>query len=156
SWKTASVHQANGAIGLGSAGLDSRSIFLYWHCRVGGACGSLEDMEPLQSLARTLWNAIEPLHDIVYFAPEPVAAARGVGLRGFGMGYFAGRVAPLGPLPPAPVAAVCYSFAPSLVSRAIPDAWKFASPSDVLATRMASVAVALRAHVAPALHDIFG
>jgi len=72
-------------------------------------------MEPVQSLARTFWTAIEPLHDVVYFAPEPLAASRELGLRGFWMSYFAGRVAPLGPLPAAPVEAMCYSFAPALV-----------------------------------------
>jgi hypothetical protein len=113
-------------------------------------------MEPVQSLARTFWTAIEPLHDVVYFAPEPLAASKELGLRGFWMGYFAGRVAPLGPLPAAPVEAMCYSFAPSLVSRAIPDAWKYASPPDVLAGRLASVGAALRAHVSPSLHDTFG
>ena len=113
-------------------------------------------MEENASLARTFWTAIEPIHDVAYFAPEPLAAAKDLGLRGFWMGYFAGRVAPLGALPSTPVEAMCYSFAPALVARAIPDAWKYASPDAVLAARLSSVAVALRAHVDPSLAGSFG
>ena len=113
-------------------------------------------MEGNASLARAFWTAIEPIHDVAYFAPEPRAAAKDIGLRGFWMGYFAGRVAPLGALPPAPVEAMCYSFAPALVARAIPDAWKYASPDAVLAARLSSAAVALRAHVDPSLAGSFG
>jgi hypothetical protein len=113
-------------------------------------------MEPVPSLARNFWAAIEPLHDVAYFAPESLAAMRGIGLRGFWMGYTAGRVAPLGPLGPEPAEAMCYSFAPALVARAIPDAWKFSSPAAVLDARLSSVGVALRAHVPPELHDTFG
>ena len=97
----------------------------------------------MDSGPRRVWQAIEPLHAIVYFAPEPAEAATAVGLRGWWMGYFAGRVAPLGPVGPEAVAAVTYGFAPAMVARAIPDAWSLASPADVIATRLAAVAVAL-------------
>ena len=63
------------------------------------------------------------------------------------MGYFAGRVAPLGPVPPGPVTAMAYGFAPAMVERAIPDAWKFADPATVVACRMTSAADALRHHL---------
>jgi hypothetical protein len=104
-------------------------------------------MEPTPTLARRFWAAIEPLHSIVYFAPGPVEAARKVGLRGFWMGYFAGRVAPLGRVPAEAVGAMAYGFAPHLVARAIPDAWKFASPEAVLDARITSAAEALRQHL---------
>jgi hypothetical protein len=68
-------------------------------------------MEPTATLARRFWEAIEPIHAVVYFAPEPAEAARKIGLRGFRMGYFAGRVAPLGPLPAKAVTAMAYGFA---------------------------------------------
>jgi len=84
-------------------------------------------MEPTVTLARRFWAAIEPIHSVVYFAPEPLEAARKTGLRGFWMSYFAGRVAPMGPLPAPAVEAMTYGFSPAIVSRAIPDAWKFAS-----------------------------
>jgi hypothetical protein len=104
-------------------------------------------MEPILTLARRFWAAIEPIHAIVYFAPEPLEAARKTGLRGFWMSYFASRVAPLGPVPAEAVGAMVYGFAPGMVARAIPDAWKFASPSAVLEARLASAPEALRNHV---------
>jgi hypothetical protein len=106
-------------------------------------------MGPTPTMARRLWQAIEPFHAVVYFAPEPAAAARRIGLRGFWMTYFAGRVAPLGPVPSGPVAAVVYGFAPPMVARAIPDAWHFADPDIVVQARIAGAAAALRAHLDP-------
>ena len=84
-------------------------------------------MEPTATLARRFWAAIEPIHAVVYFAPGPIEAARKTGLRGFWMSYFASRVAPLGPVPAAAVEAMAYGFAPAMVARAIPDAWRFAA-----------------------------
>jgi hypothetical protein len=49
-------------------------------------------MEPAPTLARRFWQAIEPIHSAVYFAPEPAEAARRIGLRGYWMGYVASRV----------------------------------------------------------------
>ncbi|WP_328606793.1 hypothetical protein OG943_44035 [Amycolatopsis sp. NBC_00345] len=100
-------------------------------------------MEPNSSLARRFWVALEPVHAVVYFAPEPAAAAKDVGLRGWWMGYFAGRAAPLGPVGPAPVTSMFFGFAPGMVARALPDAWKFASPEDVLRTRVEAVEAVL-------------
>ena len=110
-------------------------------------------MEPTPTLARRFWAAIEPIHAIVYFAPEPVEAARKTGLRGFWMSYFASRVAPLGPVPAEAVGAMAYGFAPAMVARAIPDAWSFAAPSAVLDARLASAPEALRHHVDAACLD---
>jgi hypothetical protein len=97
------------------------------------------------TLPRRLWAAVEPLHAVVYFAPETAAAAKAVGLRGYWMGYFAGRLAPLGPLGPAAATSVLFGFAPAMVARALPDAWTFADPRDVLAARIEAVATALPA-----------
>ncbi len=47
----------------------------------------------------------------VYFAPEPADDARRIGLRGYWMGYFAGRLAPLGTVPAQAATAVLYVFA---------------------------------------------
>lgn len=95
--------------------------------------------------ARRLWQAVEPIHSTVYFAPGPAEAAKALGLRGWWMGYFAGRFAPLGPVPPEPVTAMAFGFAPHMVARSLPDAWSFAAPADVVARRVASAADALRA-----------
>lgn len=104
-------------------------------------------MEPTPTLARRFWASIEPLHSIAAFAPGPAEAMRKVGLRGYWMGYFASRVAPLGEVPAEAVGAVAYGFAPRLVGRAIPDAWTFASPEAVLSARIASAGEALRQHL---------
>lgn len=106
-------------------------------------------MAPTPTLARRFWEAIEPIHAVAYFAPESAEAVRRAGLRGFWMGYFAGRVAPLGPVPPEVVAAMAYGFAPAMVARAIPDAWGFAAPGAVLDARMTGAAAALRASLDP-------
>jgi hypothetical protein len=112
-------------------------------------------MEPTPTLARRFWAAIEPVHAVAYFAPEPIEAARKTGLRGFWMSYFASRVAPLGPVPADAVGAMAYGFAPAMVARAIPDAWKFASPDAVLRARLDSAPQALRQHVDAALLACF-
>lgn len=51
-------------------------------------------------MARALWERYEPVHDLVYFAPQAHRAAEALGLRGYWMGYFALRAAPLGPVSP--------------------------------------------------------
>nr|WP_038515940.1 hypothetical protein [Amycolatopsis japonica] len=97
----------------------------------------------MKSLQRRLWEAVEPLHAVVYFAPETAAAAKAAGLPGWWMGYFAGRVAPLGPLPEPPATAMLFGFAPRMVARSLPDAWKYAEPEVVLQSRLEAVEEAL-------------
>ncbi|MFF9087618.1 hypothetical protein ACF1BE_14575 [Streptomyces sp. NPDC014991] len=86
-------------------------------------------------MARALWERYEPVHDLVYFAPEAHRAADGLGMRGYWMGYFALRAAPLGAAAPSVVTSCFYVFHPARVARALPDAWRFAAPADVLAAR---------------------
>jgi hypothetical protein len=94
--------------------------------------------------ARRLFDRFEPVHALTYFAPESLAAFERVGFRGFWMGYFAGRSAPLGPVPAEVITAVFYGFSASHVGRALPDAWGFASPADALRVREESAVAALR------------
>ncbi|MFD9004059.1 hypothetical protein ACFV0T_24360 [Streptomyces sp. NPDC059582] len=101
------------------------------------------------AIARTLWQVLEPIHAVTYFAAESREANRLVGLRGFWMGYFAGRAAPLGAVTAGVVEAAFFNFHPSMVRRAIPDAWEFASPEAVLRARAEAATAALR-RVAPA------
>ncbi len=93
---------------------------------------------------RRRWTRFEPVHAVVYFAPEIPEDDRAIGLKGFWMSYFAGRSAPMGPVGPEMVTATFFNFAPSMVARALPDAWAFASPEAVLATRLDSVDRVLR------------
>ena len=100
---------------------------------------------------RWRWTWIEPLHAVVYFAPEVPEADQALGLKGFWMSYFAGRSAPMGPVGPELVTATFFNFAPPMVARALPDAWGFASPEAVLATRLDSVDRVLRRVLADAV-----
>jgi len=87
------------------------------------------------SPARRLWWALEPYHAVVYFAPDAKATYEAIGLKGFWMGYFASRAAPLGLVPAEVVTATFFNFHPAMVARAIPDAWHFADPAQIIATR---------------------
>jgi hypothetical protein len=99
-------------------------------------------MEP--SLARTIWHRLEPLNAVTYFSPECKEGPERRGLKGFWMGYFANRAAPLGPVGPGEVEALFFNFHPHRVRRALPDAWDHLAPAEVLAGRQADAAVALR------------
>ena len=99
---------------------------------------------PAISLQRAMWKALEPYHAMIYFAPEARAAYSEAGLKGYWMGYFASRSAAMGPVGPEVVAATFYNFHPRMVARAIPDAWRFSSPEQILAARYGSADVALR------------
>ncbi|WP_018566477.1 SCO6745 family protein [Streptomyces sp. PsTaAH-124] len=94
-------------------------------------------------LARTLWERYEPVHSLVYFAPEARQAAAEAGLRGFWMGYFALRAAPLGPVGAPVVTSSFYVFPPHHVRRALPDAWELTAPADALAARQHAMDEAL-------------
>jgi len=81
---------------------------------------------------------------VTYFAPEARAALDGLGYRGFWMGYFAARSAPLGMVPPDVVTAIFYNFAPKRVAKALPAAWQIAGPDAALHARQESAVAALR------------
>ncbi len=81
---------------------------------------------------------------MTYFAPEARAALDELGYRGFWMGYFAARAAPLGTVPPEVVTAVFYNFAPERVAKALPAAWQIAGPEAALRARQETAVAALR------------
>ena len=95
--------------------------------------------------ARAFWRLLEPVHGVVYFAPDARERFDAVGLRGFWMGYFASRSAALGPVGPELVTAAFYVFEPSMVARALPEAWTRASPEAVLTARAELADATLRA-----------
>ncbi|OBH99523.1 hypothetical protein [Mycobacterium sp. E2733] len=95
-------------------------------------------------LARRFFDRFEPVHAVTYFAPEARAALDGLGYRGFWMGYFAARSAPLGMVPPEVVTAIFYNFAPKRVAKALPAAWQVAGPDAALRARQESAVAALR------------
>jgi len=109
--------------------------------------------------ARELWSLAEPIHAVTYFAPEPLAELKSVGYRGFWMGYFAGRAAPLGPVGAELVHAIFYNFSFDRVARAVPAAWAFAAPEEALDARLRGSVAAVRRSVGSALgsmplHDL--
>jgi hypothetical protein len=95
-------------------------------------------------VARRFFDRFEPVHAVTYFAPEAQAALDGLGYRGFWMGYFAARSAPLGMMPPEMVTAIFYNFAPERVAKALPAAWQIAGPEAALQARQDSAVAALR------------
>jgi len=95
-------------------------------------------------IARRFWQLIEPLHAITYFAPESADAMVRLGLKGFWMGYFAGRAAPMGAVGAGMVEATFANFAPVLVRRAIPESWARTTPEVVLVARRDAAATVLR------------
>lgn len=97
--------------------------------------------------ARELWRLVEPVHAVTYFSPEPLAALREAGYRGFWMGYFAGRAAPLGRPSAELVHALFHNFSFAHVARAVPDAWGFAPPEAALDARLRGSVAALRRQI---------
>lgn len=95
-------------------------------------------------VARRLFDRLEPVHAVTYFAPESRAALGELGYRGFWSGYFAARSAPLGPVPPEVVTALFYNFSPRQVHKALPAAWEIAAPAAVLAARQDAAVATLR------------
>jgi hypothetical protein len=95
-------------------------------------------------LARRFFDRFEPVHGVTYFAPEAREALDGLGYKGYWMGYFAARSAPLGTVPPEVVTAIFYNFAPARVAKALPAAWAIAGPEDALRVRLDTAVAALR------------
>lgn len=97
--------------------------------------------QPDPARVRQMWHLLEPLHAVLYYAPEAVeeAAALGYATDERWPAYFAWRAAPLGPVDAGPVASAFYSFSPAMVRRYVPAAWRTAAPGDVLAARLRAV-----------------
>jgi GNAT superfamily N-acetyltransferase len=94
---------------------------------------------PSASTAARAHRALDPLHSLIYFAPEADEEFQRVGLRPGRMSYFASRSAPMGPVSAGVTTATFYNFNPELVARHIPRAWTLASIQDILAARLAAV-----------------
>jgi hypothetical protein len=96
------------------------------------------------SYARQVWQLIETLHAVTYFADESRQAAADLGLKGFWMGYFGCRAAPMGEVSPGVVHASFFNFNEEMVHRAIPDAWSYSPAAELVVARQAAAAAALR------------
>jgi len=89
----------------------------------------------MMSVARQMWESVERYHQLCYWAPEVREEGTRAGLKGFWMNYFATRVAPLGAVSPETVESLFFYYSPSRIGRAIPDAWNYATPEEILAAR---------------------
>jgi len=98
-------------------------------------------------LVRGMWQLLEPIHAVLYYAPEVTARASALGYATDTRwpSYFPLRSAPLGAAGPELVAATFYSFEPGMVRAHVPAAWQVASPATVLDARLRGVDAALRA-----------
>ncbi len=93
--------------------------------------------------ARKTWRTVEPVHSMVYFAPEAPASYARLGITPEA-GYFISRSAPMGAVRDTTVIATFYNFRPSLVSAAMAGAWETTSPAQVVAARLEAAGAALR------------
>ncbi|MFJ9741976.1 hypothetical protein [Streptomyces sp. NPDC101166] len=96
---------------------------------------------------RQMWHLLEPLHAVLYYAPEVCeeVTALGYDTTERWPSYFALRAAPLGAPGFRQVASAFYSFSPRMVAEHIPAAWDVAAPDKVLAARTRGVDRAYRA-----------
>lgn len=94
-------------------------------------------------MARRLFDRLEPIHACTYFAAESQTALAKLGLRGFWMGYFAARSAPLGVVPPDVVRAIFYNFSSEHVGRALPAVWAITTPDAAVRAREVAAVAAL-------------
>jgi hypothetical protein len=100
----------------------------------------MTDVTP--ALAREAWRLAEPLHAMIYFAPEVRERFAALGLPPVA-DYFASRGAVFGPVGPGPVVATFYNFHPGLVARALPAAWEVITPAQALTVRREAADAAL-------------
>ncbi|MFE6619585.1 hypothetical protein [Streptomyces sp. NPDC057740] len=96
---------------------------------------------------RQLWHLLEPLHAVLYYAPEVFeeAAALGYATAERWPSYFPYRAAPLGAVGARQVASAFYSFSPRMVAEHMDPAWKTASPEALLEARARGIDRAYRA-----------
>ncbi len=98
-------------------------------------------LEPV--VARKTWRTVEPLHGMIYFAPEAAQRYAELGLNDRA-GYFASRSAPMGPVGAEVVIATFFNFCPGLVRRAMAGVWSVTTTGEVLQARLEAADAALR------------
>lgn len=96
---------------------------------------------------RQLWHLLEPLHAVLYYAPEVFeeAAALGYATEERWPSYFPSRAAPLGAVGAGRVTSAFCSFSPRMVAEHIDPAWKIADPKALLQARVRGIDRAYRA-----------
>lgn len=108
-------------------------------------------------VARRSYKAMEPIHSMVYFAPEPQEEYAAIGLDVTGnraSGYFPARAAALGAVGPGLVQATFYNFSARSAAAGMAGVWERLRPQDVLAARFRGVDRALRRLCGDLLDDL--
>ncbi|MFF9282432.1 SCO6745 family protein [Streptomyces griseosporeus] len=95
-------------------------------------------------VARRMFELLEPICLVTFFADECNAELAALGHRTYWDGYFASRAAPLGRVPATVVHAAFYNFAEGEAARHIPGAWETIPPEASLAARERGSAASLR------------
>ena len=98
----------------------------------------------MNTVARRMFELVEPVGAIPYTADEPNEAMFALGFTNYWDTYFAGRAAPLGLTPAEVVDALFYNFAPGEVARHIPKVWRTTTPEAAIAARQMGCVKALR------------
>ena len=100
-------------------------------------------MTHTEPVARRMFDLIEPIALVNFFADEPHEAMAALGFSTYWDGYFAGRSAPLGRVPAEVVDAAFYNFGPGEAARHIPQVWETATPEAAHAARQRGCVAAL-------------
>ena len=98
----------------------------------------------MNSMARRMFELVEPIGVIPYSSDEPNEAMFALGFTNYWDTYFAGRAVPLGLVPAEVVDALFYNFAPGEVARHIPRVWRTTTPEAAIAAREVGCVKALR------------
>ncbi len=101
-------------------------------------------MLAMSRIARRMFELLEPICLVTYFADECNAELAALGHRTYWDGYFASRAAPLGRVPAQVVHAAFYSFADGEAARHIPSAWETIPPEASVAARERGSAASVR------------
>ena len=99
-------------------------------------------MDPIT--ARKTWRTVEPIHGMIYFAPEADEQYRLVGVTDRQAGYFGSRSAAMGEASAELVIATFYNFNPESVRAAIPMVWQEVRPEEFVDARLVAADHALR------------
>ena len=102
------------------------------------------EVPTMSSIARRMFELVEPIGLIPYSAEEPNEPFLAMGFTNYWDIYFASRAAPLGVVPAEVVDALFYNFAPGEVARHIPKVWQTVTPEAATAARRAGSAKAIR------------
>jgi hypothetical protein len=106
---------------------------------------SAQDQAPgIRSIARRMFELVEPIGALPYSTHEPNEAMFALGFTNYWDTYFAGRAAPLGRTTAEVVDALFYNFAPGEVARHIPLVWRTTTPEAAIAARRLGCGNALR------------